>query len=359
MREIGGYFPYPEKMSAPNGFLEQFICEGDDIKYMMSGRCANYLALEDYKTKVSHPVAYVPLYTCETVIDPFKKAGYDLIFYDFDKAMHPIFDEAVLDKINLISICGYFGFSSYDKTFLEKCEERNICILEDCTHSIFSKDGVYPGCNYIVGSMRKWMGVPCGGYAIKKGGVFTPQTIPPHAQHLLMRREGLSMITALSKQPESIHLKQAAEAGKQLWDTELLLRRIYDLNESDEESIHIMRFIDTAQLIKQRRENYHYLLEHFPKSSALQIVFPYLDENTVPSHFTIYAENRLLFKQYLSDKGIHATSYWPVGPYIDLDGHNDCRYIYDYVLSLPCDQRYNVQDMEYICYTVSSYLSEY
>ena len=243
MREIGGYFPYPEKMSAPNGFLEQFICEGDDSKYMMSGRCANYLVLEDYKTKVSHPVAYVPLYTCETVIDPFKKAGYDLIFYDFDKAMRPIFDEAVLDKINLISICGYFGFSSYDRTFLKKCEERNICILEDCTHSIFSKDGVYPGCTYIVGSMRKWMGVPCGGYAIKKGGVFAPQTIPPHPQHLLMRREGLSMITDLSKQPESIHLKQAAEASKQLWDTELLLRRIYGLNESDKESIHIIRFI--------------------------------------------------------------------------------------------------------------------
>ena len=158
MREIGGYFPYIEEPDNKNHYLDGLCPPEGDLRFLMSGRCANYLALEDFKKQQPHPVAYVPLYTCETVIDPFVKAGYELIFYDFTKDMIPIFDESVLDKIHLISICGYYGFSGYDREFLKKCEERGICIIEDTTHSIFSADGIYEGCTYVVGSMRKWLG---------------------------------------------------------------------------------------------------------------------------------------------------------------------------------------------------------
>ena len=61
------------------------------------------------------------------------------------------------------------------------------------------------------------------------------------------------------------------------------------------------------------------------------------------------AADRGKFKEYLSQNGIHATSYWPVGPYINLEGHTDCAYIYDHVISIPCDQRYTAEDMAYIC----------
>ena len=173
------------------------------MRFLMSGRCANYLALEDFKKQQPHPVAYVPLYTCETVIDPFVKAGYELIFYDFTKDMIPVFDESVLDKIHLISICGYYGFSGYDREFLKKCEERGICIIEDTTHSIFSADGIYEGCTYVVGSMRKWLGVSCGGFAIKKTGSFTPLILPPHEVHLNMRRQGLAVKTDAFRHPDT------------------------------------------------------------------------------------------------------------------------------------------------------------
>ena len=128
MREIGGYFPYIEEPDNKNHYLDGLCPPEGDLRFLMSGRCANYLALEDFKKQQPHPVAYVPLYTCETVIDPFVKAGYELIFYDFTKDMIPIFDESVLDKIHLISICGYYGFSGYDREFLKKCEERGICL---------------------------------------------------------------------------------------------------------------------------------------------------------------------------------------------------------------------------------------
>ena len=166
MKKIGGYFPYEALLPEKNNFLEGLCPDTGDLRYLMSGRCAIYYALEDYKNTDMRRIAYVPIYTCETVLAPFHKAGYTLLFYDFDRNMNPVFDPAVLDQISVISICGYYGFSSYNREFVAECSRRGIGIIEDTTHSIFSSDGIDPHCDYIVGSLRKWIGVAAGGFAI-------------------------------------------------------------------------------------------------------------------------------------------------------------------------------------------------
>ena len=101
----------------------------------MSGRCANYYALQDICLTDTKKAAYVPVYTCETVLAPFLKAGYELLFYDVSKDLTPIFDERVLDRISVVNLCGYYGFCSYDREFIRKCSERGIIIVEDTTSS--------------------------------------------------------------------------------------------------------------------------------------------------------------------------------------------------------------------------------
>ena len=95
--------------------------------------------------------------------------------------------DRVLDRISVVNLCGYYGFCSYDREFIRKCSERGIIIVEDTTHSIFSADGVDPHCDYVVGSMRKWIGVPAGGFAIKRKGSFSLPVLPPDETHLSMR----------------------------------------------------------------------------------------------------------------------------------------------------------------------------
>ena len=85
MKKIGGSFPYIALSDKPNGHLEQLTPEAGELKYFMSGRCGIYYALLDHKLTTDKLVAYVPLYTCETVLAPFHKAGYELVFYDFDE----------------------------------------------------------------------------------------------------------------------------------------------------------------------------------------------------------------------------------------------------------------------------------
>lgn len=349
MKKIGGSFPYINLSSEENQYLKNLTPQCGDLKYFMSGRCGIYYALTDHKMTTDRHVAYVPLYTCETVLAPFEKAGYELLFYDFDKDMTPRFDPAVLDKISIISICGYYGFSNYDREFVAECSRRGIAVIEDTTHSIFSADGVDPHCDYIAGSFRKWLGVPCGGFAIKTKGKFHAPVLPPLEEHVQWRKELFDLKSNTIPDTLEAQAQLTAQCDDLFWKSEMKLRQVFDSFQSDEDSIKIMEYYPVKELQKKRRENYQYLLDHLTPTSSWSIVFPHLPEGTVPSHMTLYAANRDSFRETLLAHGISCTTYWPVGPLVSVDDYPETRYIYDHVCSIPCDQRYGAAEMQIIC----------
>ena len=54
---------------------------------------------------------------------------------------------------------------------------------------MLSADGIDPLCDYFAGSFRKWMGVDCGGFAVKRNGTFKTPLLPVEATHLKQRKE--------------------------------------------------------------------------------------------------------------------------------------------------------------------------
>lgn len=340
---IGGFFCFDQLPEAENGFIASI---GGDVRYLMSGRCAIYYALQDLMLTDRKRVAYLPAYTCETVIGSYEKAQYTIYYYDIDQTMAPIFDDKLLDEISVLALCGYYGFSRYDREFVARCAERSIAIIEDVTHSVLSADGIDPLCDYVVGSFRKWIGVPSGGFALKKKGAFTLPMVPPDETHLQMRSSAMEMKEQALKanRPEDVQI-----ASDRFWSAEMMLRQMFDAHESDARSIDIINHYPFAQTIKQRRQNYGYLLEHLEESVHYTIVFPVLDDGVCPSHFTIYAADRDQLQTYLKDCEISTTAYWPLPPSVDISQFPKARYIYDHVLSIPCDQRYTDDDMQMIC----------
>ena len=220
--------------------------------------------------------------------------------------------------------------------------------MEDTTHSIFSADGVDPHCDYVVGSMRKWIGVPAGGFAIKRKGGFSLPVLPPDETHLSMRSMSMrgkqQLLQAGTPDPQAMQ-----KFNDTFWDAEMMLRRIFDSYGSDRDSEYIIRHYDFEQLKQRRRANYQYLLDHMPEHPQITVIFPVLKEGAVPSHFTVYAKDRDMVQSYLAGQGVKTTTYWPQGPMVDTEGHGDADYIYSHVLSFTCDQRYGTEDMEYIC----------
>lgn len=351
MKQIGGFFTYEPLPEVENHFLESLCPPEGDLGYFMSGRCANYYALEDICLTDQKKVAYVPVYTCETVLAPFLKAGYQLKFYGVSRDMTPVFDEAALEEISVVNLCGYYGFCNYDRNFIRKCSERGIVIIEDATHSIFSADGVDPCCDYVVGSLRKWIGISAGGFALKLKGKFTLPVREPDTTHLALR----------ARLMEGNRQRMSCDGGQTIqqlndsfWEAEMMLRRIFDSYGSDDESVDIIRRYNFNRLKERRRANYRYLLEHMPDHPQITVVFPRLPEGTVPSHFTVYAANRDMVQNYLAEQGIKSTTYWPRGAMVDTKGFADADYIYNHVLSIPCDQRFGAEDMEYVCQQIGA-----
>ena len=311
--------------------------------YAMSGRCAIYACLKDLGLREGS-IAYLPAYTCETVMAPYVKAGCALRFYDVDPdGLRPVFKEEDLEGVSVMNLCAYYGFLTYSRSFLPKVKERGITIIQDTTHSPTYID---PYADYAAGSLRKWMGVASGGWAVKKAGPFTVSLLPPEEDHL--RGRYLSM-----EQNREALFDEAAET---FWATEMRLRKIFDAYASDGLSVDIIESFDFGRMKEIRRRNFYAVLSAVTAEKGWKPVFTSLGEEDCPSHFTIYVEERDKMRSYLKDHDISSTVYWPESPFLkDRESFTSSLWVMAHVLSVPLDQRYTEEDMRYLGSVLSSY----
>ena len=102
------------------------------------------------------------------------------------------------------------------------------------------------------------------------------------------------------------------------------------------------------------------VLDGINSPSGFSVVFDSLREDDVPSHFTVYADDRPDFQAYLKERGISSTVYWPRTPESEEVKDFDSRYpgaayIYDHVCSVQIDQRYGKKEMDYLASVLSNY----
>ena len=212
-------------------------------------------------------------------------------------------------------------------------------ILEDVTHSMLSADGIDPLCDYFAGSFRKWMGIACGGIAVKRNGKFAKPLLPVDPTHLRQREAAI----------------ETAESDV-FWEGEMRLRQMFDSFAGDERSEYILRHADFDAICAARRANFSAILNGLPKElHGIRPVFPILTDAAVPSHFCLYAEKRSELQQYLTDHQILSTVYWPMGPLVHPLPESSVQYIYDHIVSLPCDQRFSPSDMQYVAQILMDY----
>lgn len=347
---IGGMFTLEQEATGESFFLQTI---GEDVRHYMSGRCALYGCLKEIRASDPIRKAYVPAYTCETVLASYEKAGYDLVFYDVDRdRLTPLFKEEDLKGISVLALCGYFGFSSYDKAFVLHAKGQGITVLQDTTHTIFSRDGHSPDADYYAGSVRKWMGIASGGVAIKSKGKFTLPMLPAEEAHLTGRYRAMEHREKALEKDDTSYDKQASEV---FWNTELRLRQMFDAFASDARSRAILTRYDPSPLFTKRRENYQSVLDNLKESKQCRAVFPVLDAFSCPSHFCFYSEDRPKAQKQLEQKGIRSTVYWPVPPMLtDPDTMVHASWIYDHIVSVQIDQRYDKRDMEFLAKALSS-----
>lgn len=300
-------------------------------------------------------VALLPEFTCHSVIDPFLKEGFELKFYPVNKDLSVSSSSLnmLIDTFNVsvLLIHPYFGFDTL--TVDEKLNDK-IKVIFDQTQSLYS-DFSYDFPEYIVGSLRKWAGLLDGAFVAKKG-TFNLKCTFPVDQALEEKMLEASHLKSLYMEEDlgnkEIFLRLYAEGLS-------LIRSNNDLNNISEKSLIVQDNLDINTLKKSRRDNFCTLL-NFDWLRVGKPVFTSLERDVTPLYFPIYLKvNRELFQKYLAKNNIYAPIIWTKPAYfINRDIDLTTQWIYQHIICIPIDQRYDDTDMNRVKQVVSLYEAE-
>lgn len=330
MREIGSEFwleSEPQTLSCDRGGI-----------YVLSGRTAIDLIIQDIISTKQVINVYMPAWCCDSMLTPFVAHGIHVVFYDVGHTESTeIFCHT--DGTDIFYVTNYFGYeNSLPVETVKKFKEQGSIILYDRTHSFLMENDPYLAlADYSFASIRKWMGVVCGAMV---NGVKNVQLKP--YPYLKCKEQAMRMKKAFINGDSSID-KQAflnlySEFGHHLAED-------YQNYEIDDLSYALYKTEDLSAIRRKRRENAQYLHEHL---KGVKFIGE-LTENTVPLFVPVFfetTEQRNAVRKKLIEAQIYCPIHWPKPTQIP--AYYKVNKIYDTELSLICDQRYNVDDMQRI-----------
>lgn len=303
------------------------IEHGEGIKFPREGTLvfSGRTAIEAVLKKIPHAkTALLPSYCCDSMIEPFRRVGIEISFFDVNYTNG--LDLHIGSKSDILLFCNYFGFKT-------ELSDFDGIIIEDITHSLFSDCQYHPQSNYLVASLRKWEPVYCGGYcSIQTGGLLPPEEFIQGKKHPMMLK--------------TQYLEKPDEKKKPVFLTEFSTSNIWlSKNYSglliDSYSKEYLSCVDMQTQKSIRRKNAHILYDGLREK--YQFLFP--EENMDCPLFVPVIVNdgrRDEIRQKLIDHHVYCPVHWP-------HPKAECRSnLYDMELSLICDQRYTAEDMERI-----------
>lgn len=349
--DIGSIFPMKRSQTAHTRLCnEPFVFNGYRSSYFSLCREAMLSVIRTATCK--NMTALLPAYTCQTVIDPFVQEGWNCCYYPVDKELR-IEAQAFLELLErcrpgMVVVHPYFGMELNDAELrlLQAAKDRGCLVMEDLTQCILS-DKNLPQVDYYVGSLRKWLGIPDGAF-LRLGEQeqdiseqFEEYTAFAQPQADAMYLRGLYFESGDIEIKEiSRRLNKCAE---DIGDGHLSLHRMSDLSKQ------IAAYADWENLKLRRMENFRYLHKNASKCQGL--ITPTCKDisalTTAPLYYPVYVENRGELQRKLAQKRIYAPVLWPVETK-DVLVNETVVWIYEHILMLPCDQRYDITDIQRI-----------
>ena len=360
MKDIGSIFPiYDEQLE----FAKKPFClhSSYDRQFLYS-LCREALYDIAFIHGKGSKKVLLPAYTCQTVIDPFQQLGWDITYY-------PIIKNLIIDTQALLAIADlckpdvvlahpYYGmdFNVVEKETLQTIKRNGSIIIVDNTQCIFSKERL-PFVDYYVGSYRKWFCCPDGAFLedCSKGNSSWP----------VINEENTEFV---QKQTDAMYLR-----GEYYLHSDEIIKQIsIRLNKDAVKGIageirpHGMASFSKTMLaiedvefnISQRTTNYNILYQGLKSCTKCALVCEDLSRiTTAPLYFPIYVEDRPTLQKKLALQHIYAPVLWPVITKEVLI-NSTIEYIFDHLLAIPCDQRYDRKDMEKIINVINGKTNE-
>ncbi len=307
---IGGYF----SLELP--FLEEY--HKSAIKLNTGRNCLEYiLHCRNYKK------VYIPYYTCEVILEPFKKTGTEYSFYSININFE-IADEICLKEDEALLYTNYFGLKQrYAESLASQYGQK---LILDYTQSFYAKPIASIDTFY---TCRKFFGVPDGAYLYSDKILETvfEQDISYNRFDFLIKRIDLSA--------------EEGFAGFRESDDSLVHQPIKRMSKLTE---RLMQSINYEVIAQKRRENFYQIHEELKTSNQLRI---HLEDDAVPMIYP-FLTNKPRLRNHLIQNKIFVAQYWPNVLEWGQDMNNKECYLTLNMQALPIDQRYDENDMNRI-----------
>lgn len=344
-KEIGSIFPLSDE-TLQKAESEQASFRSDKIYYSLCREALYDIAVS---LNVTNNKVLIPAYTCQTVITPFVEAGWRCEFFSIKKKLR-IDVQSLLEAVeeyqpSLIVVHPYFGMdlNKEELRTLKSIRAKGIKIVLDLTQCLFST-GRYTFASFVVASYRKWMPIPDGGYLINHSE--SVQIAQPETEnHEFTEKETAAMYLRgqyfgnEEQRTKSISIS-LSKAADRLAENHIAPHRMSHV------AYNLLNSEDKEQNQHKRFANYSYLFKNIKENQKVSKVCKDIKEvTTAPLYFTIYVKDRQNLQQQLAQDSIYAPVIWPVEDERVLINEN-VKYIYNHILAIPCDQRYNEDDMQ-------------
>ena len=288
--------------------------------------------------RLSPPQVWMPSYLCDSMLKAVDNKITAVRFYEVNYDLN-VSSLDWLENIrpnDLVVMINYFGFPC-DKQCADQAKKRGAWILEDACQALLSNHPGQPS-DFVLLSPRKFIGVPDGGILIS---------------NCKIRLDGIT----LESPPAAWWLKAlSASILRHEFDSHGRSRHWFDLFQENETNspigpyamselseMMLRRNFDFSMIAQKRIENYQSLA----KALSSIAMFPRLPDQVVPLGFPVRVKDRDRVRQALFDHEIYPPLHWPLHNVVPEKFRDSHRLSAD-IMTLPCDQRYDLSDMDQI-----------
>ncbi|MBM2834036.1 MAG: aminotransferase, syn family [Candidatus Brocadiaceae bacterium] len=325
----------------------------------------------------------LPAYNCGSEVSPFVINGCRVVFFRVDKKARIDFDDIqkrATTRTRLVYVTHYFGWPQDLREISLWCRDRNILLVEDCAHALFSNSGEQPlgtiG-DASIFSFRKFLPVPDGGALIIKNSkkddsnallrepsiLKTVRGFAPFLKiNCIRKSEKIGLYSILRKLSLFRNKKDTSELkiSSDLPDmpsSYYFEPAIKDLSISSA-SISLLNKANPLDIIKRRRQNYLQLLDAIRDIEGVEPLHNELQPGVCPMGFPLLVKGRGVLTRILNRLGIDAFAFWKgYHQGFSWDEFPESRYLKDNLLVLPIHQALGPVHVQFIAKCLRAVMS--
>lgn len=309
MKEIGGYFELE---------LSKNIEYHHELLKLNSARNAF-----KYILKVRKPDrVFIPTYICDSVIEPLEELNIHYEFYNVDKKFE-IVQNITLKDCEMILYVNYFALKSeYIQSLVDRYDNK---LVVDNTQAFFEKptkniDTIY--------SPRKFFGVSDGGYL--SSNIFLDENLIQDKSY----DSSIQLLGRIDKSASSFY------DDYQKAETRLINQPIKYMSKLTQS---ILSSIDYKNIVNKRRENFKFLHKRLKDINLISIDDSF---KSVPFVYPLMIDSKDLREKLINNK-IYIAKYWSEVLERQKVTVTEKNFV-NQIIPLPCDQRYDLDDMKII-----------